>query len=72
MVEGDRTLLTISQQGFSDTVVWNPGPDRARLLPDMPDEDWLHMVCVEAACASAPVTIAPGASWEGNQRLCVG
>jgi glucose-6-phosphate 1-epimerase len=72
MVEGDRTLLTILQQGFSDTVVWNPGPDRARLLPDMPDVDWLHMVCVEAACASSPVTIAPGASWEGSQHLSVG
>jgi glucose-6-phosphate 1-epimerase len=72
MVEQDRTLLTISQRGFLDTVVWNPGPDRARTLADMPDDDWLHMLCVEAACASTPITIAPGASWEGSQRLSVG
>lgn len=72
MVEQDRVLLIISQRGFSDTVVWNPGPDRARMLADMPDEDWLHMLCVEAACASAPVTIVAGASWEGSQRLKVG
>ena len=72
MVEQDRTLVTISQRGFFDTVVWNPGPDRARMLADMPDEDWLHMLCVEAACASTPVTMAPGASWEGSQRLSVG
>jgi glucose-6-phosphate 1-epimerase len=71
IVEEDRTLLTISQQGYFDTVVWNPGPERARLLPDVPDEDWLHMLCVEAACASTPVTISPGASWEGRQRLSV-
>jgi glucose-6-phosphate 1-epimerase len=72
MVEQDRTLLTISQRGFFDTVVWNPGPDRAHMLADMPDEDWLHMLCVEAACASVPVTIEAGACWEGSQRLIVG
>jgi len=72
MVEQERALLTISQRGFFDTVVWNPGPDRARLLADMPDEDWLHMLCIEAACASAAVTLGPGESWEGSQRLSVG
>lgn len=73
MVDRDRTLLTISQTGFFDTVVWNPGPERAaRLLADMPDEDWLHMLCVEAACASAAVTVEPGQTWEGSQRLSVG
>ena len=72
IVEQDRTLLTISQRGFFDTVIWNPGPDRARMLADFPDNDWLHMLCVEAACASAAVTIAPGEIWEGSQRLDVG
>lgn len=72
IVEQDRTLLAISQQGFFDTVIWNPGPDKARMLVDFPDNDWLHMLCVEAACASAAVTIAPGEIWEGSQRLDVG
>lgn len=72
MADDDRTLLTISQSGFFDTVVWNPGPDRARLLADMPDEDWVHMLCVEAACASAAVTVEPGESWKGSQRLGIG
>ena len=67
--ENDRALLAISQHGFFDTVVWNPGPERARMLSDMPDEDWLHMLCIEAACASAAVTIGPGESWEGGQQL---
>ena len=72
MVEDDRTLLTITQQGFFDTVVWNPGPDKARLLADMPDDDWLHMLCVEAACASKAVVLLPGESWEGSQQLGIG
>jgi glucose-6-phosphate 1-epimerase len=72
MVEDDRTLLTISQRGFFDTVVWNPGPEKARMLADMPDDDWLHMLCVEAACASTAVMLGPGESWEGSQQLGIG
>jgi glucose-6-phosphate 1-epimerase len=69
LLEPGRAPLRISQRGFADTVVWNPGPEKARALPDMPDQDWLHMLCVEAACAAAPVVLAPGARWEGSQRL---
>ena len=72
LLQEGHAPLRITQQGFADTVVWNPGPDKARALPDMPDQDWRHMLCVEAACAAAPVTLAPGATWEGSQRLSVG
>ena len=69
MFDADVPALTLSQRGFADTVVWNPGPERARMLADMPDDDWLHMLCVEAACAISPVNLAPGEQWEGSQRL---
>jgi glucose-6-phosphate 1-epimerase len=71
LLEEGRPPLRIAQQGFADTVVWNPGPDKARALPDMPDEDWLRMLCVEAACAATPVSLAPGAVWQGSQLLSV-
>jgi glucose-6-phosphate 1-epimerase len=35
----------------------------------MPPEDWTRMVCIEAAVAAAPVTLAPGQSWSGMQRI---
>jgi glucose-6-phosphate 1-epimerase len=69
LLEPGCAPLCISQRGFTDTVVWNPGPEKASALADMPDRDWLHMLCVEAACATTPVTVAPGALWEGSQRL---
>ena len=72
LIEDGRTLLTISHKGFFDTVIWNPGPDRARMLADFPDDDWLHMLCVEATCAAAAVSVAPGEIWEGSQRLNIG
>lgn len=65
----DASPLAIGQQGFADTVVWNPGPDLARKLSDFPDDDWLHMLCVEAAHAVTPVTLQPGQSWRGSQTL---
>jgi glucose-6-phosphate 1-epimerase len=57
------------QTGFVDTVVWNPGPAKAASLGDMPPEDWLRMVCIEAAVAAAPFRLAPGQSWRGSQRI---
>ena len=65
--EHRRTL--VSQQGFCDVVVWNPGPDKVRELSDMPPDDYLRMVCVEAAVIGEPVTLAPGAQWRGRQTL---
>jgi glucose-6-phosphate 1-epimerase len=69
MFESGAPSLRIEQQGFEDTVVWNPGPANARALADLPDEDWLHMVCVEAACVATPVLLHPGETWEGRQVL---
>ena len=63
--------LTIEQHGFIDSVVWNPGPVNAAALRDFPDDGWLHMLCVEAACVDAPVRLDPGHSWTGSQTLSV-
>jgi glucose-6-phosphate 1-epimerase len=69
LLENGRPSLRIEQSGFADTVVWNPGPANARLLADFPDHDWRHMLCVEAACAAAPVLLQPGQTWRGTQIL---
>ncbi|HEX2544646.1 MAG TPA: D-hexose-6-phosphate mutarotase [Ramlibacter sp.] len=59
----------IAQQGFRDTVVWNPGPQKAATLGDMPAADWQRMLCVEAAAVHELVQLAPGATWRGTQRI---
>jgi glucose-6-phosphate 1-epimerase len=71
LYEADALSLCIEQQGFTDTVVWNPGPDKARALKDFPDDDWLHMLCVEAACVDKQVSLEPGEIWTGSQILTV-
>ena len=62
--------LRIAQTGFSDTVVWNPGPAKAAALADLEQPDgYRRMLCVEAAVIGEPVRLAPGASWSGTQTL---
>jgi glucose-6-phosphate 1-epimerase len=69
LVDGARRMR-IEQQGFADTVVWNPGPAKAAALTDLDQPDgWRQMLCVEAAVVGQPVPLAPGSQWLGRQRL---
>lgn len=65
---GGRTIL-VRAEGFPDAVVWNPGAENAAAFPDMEAGEEREMLCVEAACAAAPATLAPGETWIGAQLL---
>lgn len=66
--EYDRSL-GINTEGFPDVVVWNPWEERSAALPDMPNDGFRRMLCVEAAAAVAPVTLPAGEIWLGRQTL---
>ncbi len=69
---GTRAACTIDDRGWArrivvektssdDTVVWNPGPERADAMSDI-GEGWTSMVCVETAnVGDHAVTLPPGA-----------
>ncbi|MCK6431495.1 MAG: D-hexose-6-phosphate mutarotase [Aquabacterium sp.] len=61
--------LSIHAQDMPDRVVWNPGPDKAAALPDLPPDDWRRMLCVESGCVRQPVHLSPGDEWIGRQRI---
>jgi len=64
--------LRIEQAGFTDTVVWNPGPIKAAALGDLEQPDgYRRMLCVEAATVGRPVELASGERWTGSQTLTV-
>jgi glucose-6-phosphate 1-epimerase len=53
--------ILVEKENSSTTVVWNPGPEKARALPDMGEGPRHSMVCVEAVRAGANrVTLEPG------------
>ncbi len=65
-----KDAVTISQTGgFTDVVVWNPGPANAAKLADMPDDGWKRMLCVEAALVGEARTLQPGEEWWGRQSI---
>ncbi|GAB3102878.1 D-hexose-6-phosphate mutarotase [Lysobacter terrae] len=61
--------LSIAQEGFTDTVVWNPGATLAAGIGDLAPDDYRRFVCVEAGQVLQPVVLAPGERWIGRQRL---
>ena len=64
--------VSVATSGFTDVVVWNPGPDKAAQLSDMPAADWKRMLCVEAARVIDPVLLPPGEEWAGMQTMVAG
>lgn len=70
VVEGP-SRLRCSAQGFTDTVVWNPGPAKTAGLADMDADGYRRMLCVEAAAIKHPVVLQPGERWCGSQQLQV-
>lgn len=62
--------LTLEQQGYSDWVVWNPGPADAAALSDLADEEYQRFVCIEAARVNQQ-ELEAGARWTGRHRITV-
>lgn len=62
-------ILLLRAEGFADTVVWNPWAEATAALPDMEDDEYLEMLCVEAAQVGSPVRLDAGESWTGVQRI---
>lgn len=66
--EYDRSL-GINADGFPDVVVWNPWVERSAAIPDLPNDGFRRMLCVEAAAAREPVRLPAGETWWGRQTL---
>ena len=70
--DGARVLQIAQSASCTETVVWNPGAALCATFADMPDDDYRHMLCVEAARVDAPLELAPGAAWQCWQQLDLG
>lgn len=61
--------LAVHALGTTDTVLWNPGPGAPAATSDLAPGAYRSFVCVEAAVASAPISLAPAQTWTGSQTL---
>jgi glucose-6-phosphate 1-epimerase len=68
MLNTASTTLNLSQQGFSEWVVWNPGQVDAAALVDLADDEYQRFVCIEPARIDQQL-LAAGAAWTGKHRI---
>jgi glucose-6-phosphate 1-epimerase len=72
VIEEGADRVSIRNVGFMDAVVWNPGAELCATLQDMKPDAYREMLCVEAAAVRDTVSLAPGQTWKGGQRISVG
>jgi glucose-6-phosphate 1-epimerase len=68
-IEDGARFVRLEQGGFTDTVVWNPGREKAGAMADMAAGSFLQMLCVEAAAIEPPVVLEAGHEWTGSQAI---
>lgn len=72
VLEEEANRLAIRNVGFMDAVVWNPGEALCGTLQDMAPDGYKRMLCVEAAAVRDTISLAPGQTWKGGQRITAG
>lgn len=66
--EKKRTFV-LRKDGLPDAVVWNPWDKKSKAIADLGDDDYKHMLCLEAASVEKPITLKPGEEWKGRLEL---
>lgn len=49
LLEDNAQQTVIGSSGHDSIVVWNPGPQKAAEMADMPQQEYQHMLCIETA-----------------------
>ena len=52
-----KRVIDVTHNNHSDVVVWNPWKEGAEKLVDMHNDDYKHMLCIETARISKPLSI---------------
>jgi glucose-6-phosphate 1-epimerase len=68
---GNGRRIEIRADGFRDAVVWNPWAEKVTGFIGLVTDDYMRMVCVEAAQIGSPVELKPAGTWSGSQTLAM-
>ncbi|KAJ4837576.1 hypothetical protein Tsubulata_014335 [Turnera subulata] len=64
-----KRTFELRKDGLPDAGVWNPWDKKAKMIPDLGDDEYKHMLCVQASCVENPITLKPGEEWRGRQEI---
>jgi glucose-6-phosphate 1-epimerase len=67
-IQMSQYYLLLSVCGES-SVVWNPCNKKAKALPDLGDDDYKMMQCVNSAAIDIPILLKPCEERKGYQEL---
>jgi glucose-6-phosphate 1-epimerase len=65
----DGRRYSVTKEGFSDTVVWNPWIETAKLIADLLPTEYAQMICVESGNVLTPVVLPVGEMHTSAQIL---
>lgn len=66
--EKKRTFV-LRKEGMPDAAVWNPWDKKAKAIPDLGDEDYKSMLCVDSAAVESQIVLKPSEEWKGYQEI---
>ncbi|KNA06251.1 hypothetical protein SOVF_182860 [Spinacia oleracea] len=66
--EKKRTFV-LRKDGMPDAAVWNPWDKKAKAMPDLGDEDYKSMLCVDSAAVESQIVLKPSEEWKGYQEI---
>ncbi|GAB2226030.1 hypothetical protein Droror1_Dr00021815 [Drosera rotundifolia] len=66
--EKKRTFV-LCKAWLQDAAVWNPWDKKSKSIPDLGNEDFKTMLCIESGAVETPITLKPFEEWKGYQEL---
>ncbi|KAL2904579.1 putative glucose-6-phosphate 1-epimerase, partial [Bienertia sinuspersici] len=66
--EKKRTFV-LRKDGMPDAAVWNPWDKKTKAIPDLGDEDYKSMLCVDSAAVESQIVLKPSEEWKGYQEI---
>ncbi|GAB2283723.1 hypothetical protein Dimus_018217 [Dionaea muscipula] len=67
--EKKRTFV-LHKKGLPDAAVWNPWDKKSKSIPDLGDDGYKSMLCIESGAVETPIILKPFEEWKGYQELC--
>lgn len=52
-----------------DLVTWNPHVEKSSTMADMEEDGWKKFICLEPGHVHDFISLSPGQTWTGSQRL---
>lgn len=69
---GRKKTLRMRTDNFKDVVLWNPWIEKTKQMKDLPEDGYLHFVCVEHGTILEKEKLAPkGGTWHAAQIVDV-